>query len=134
MVSDINGGEFTLLNGLITSWDLSGNTFLANCGAGPGCASDNTSASTSSNGDSLSIFEEFAGEVTFSNDSPGAWSPPIASSVPEPSTWAMMLIGFAGIGFLMHRKSVPRLRVKPFHGLNAATDIAASVAVAQLNP
>jgi hypothetical protein len=26
------------------------------------------------------------------------------SAVPEPSTWAMMLIGFAGLGFLAHRR------------------------------
>ena len=29
---------------------------------------------------------------------------PIASAVPEPSTWAMLLIGFAGIGFAAYRK------------------------------
>jgi hypothetical protein len=28
----------------------------------------------------------------------------LMSSVPEPSTWAMMLIGFAGVGFLAHRR------------------------------
>ena len=29
----------------------------------------------------------------------------IASSVPEPSTWAMMLLGFAGLGFYAYRRS-----------------------------
>jgi hypothetical protein len=34
----------------------------------------------------------------------------IASAVPEPSTWAMMLLGFAGIGFMAYRrKSKPAL-------------------------
>ncbi|WP_294540585.1 PEPxxWA-CTERM sorting domain-containing protein [uncultured Rhodoblastus sp.] len=28
------------------------------------------------------------------------------SGVPEPSTWAMMLVGFAGFGFAAHRRSV----------------------------
>ena len=28
--------------------------------------------------------------------------------VPEPSTWAMMLIGFAGLGFVSYRKSKRR--------------------------
>jgi hypothetical protein len=28
----------------------------------------------------------------------------LASSVPEPSTWAMLLIGFAGIGFMAYRR------------------------------
>ena len=32
------------------------------------------------------------------------------AAVPEPSTWAMMLLGFAGIGFLAYRrKSKPVL-------------------------
>jgi hypothetical protein len=28
-------------------------------------------------------------------------------SVPEPSTWAMMLIGFAGLGFAAYRRGGP---------------------------
>jgi hypothetical protein len=28
----------------------------------------------------------------------------IAAPVPEPSTWAMLLLGFAGIGFAAYRK------------------------------
>jgi hypothetical protein len=30
--------------------------------------------------------------------------PVIASAVPEPATWAMMLLGFLGVGFLAYRK------------------------------
>ena len=38
----------------------------------------------------------------------GSWA--IASPVPEPSAWAMMLLGFAGIGFMAYRrKSKPAL-------------------------
>ncbi len=29
----------------------------------------------------------------------------LASGVPEPSTWAMMLLGFAGVGFMTYRRS-----------------------------
>jgi len=32
-------------------------------------------------------------------------SKPFASAVPEPSTWAMMILGFAGLGFLTYRRS-----------------------------
>ena len=32
------------------------------------------------------------------------FTPAIVASVPEPSTWAMMLLGFAGIGFAMRRQ------------------------------
>jgi hypothetical protein len=32
------------------------------------------------------------------------------AAVPEPSTWAMMVLGFAGIGFMTyHRKNKPAL-------------------------
>lgn len=33
----------------------------------------------------------------------GAYSGPNVTAVPEPSTWAMLLIGFAGIGFTAYR-------------------------------
>ena len=33
--------------------------------------------------------------------SPGTWA---VAAVPEPSTWAMMLLGFAGIGFMAYRR------------------------------
>jgi hypothetical protein len=28
----------------------------------------------------------------------------VTSAVPEPSTWAMMILGFAGVGFLAYRR------------------------------
>jgi PEP-CTERM motif len=37
----------------------------------------------------------------------GAWGPAQVSqisAVPEPSTWAMMILGFAGIGFMAYRR------------------------------
>jgi PEP-CTERM motif len=33
--------------------------------------------------------------------SPGTWQ---IAAVPEPSTWAMMILGFAGIGFMAYRR------------------------------
>ena len=27
------------------------------------------------------------------------------AAVPEPSTWAMMILGFAGVGFIAYRRS-----------------------------
>ena len=36
----------------------------------------------------------------------------ISSGVPEPSTWAMMILGFAGVGFLAYRRrSGPTFRI-----------------------
>jgi hypothetical protein len=39
------------------------------------------------------------------------FSPGIANAVPEPSTWAMMILGFAGIGFMVYRRKNTALRV-----------------------
>jgi hypothetical protein len=35
---------------------------------------------------------------------PGNGNHPITGAVPEPSTWAMMILGFAGVGFMAYRK------------------------------
>jgi hypothetical protein len=43
---------------------------------------------------------------------PGTWAAPHISAVPEPSTWAMMILGFAGVGFMAYRsKNQPSFRV-----------------------
>jgi hypothetical protein len=44
---------------------------------------------------------------------PFVYTPPTSvGAVPEPSTWAMMLLGFAGIGFMAYRrKSKPAFRL-----------------------
>jgi hypothetical protein len=39
---------------------------------------------------------------------PGEWT--VTAAVPEPSTWAMMILGFGGVGFMAYRrKSKPAL-------------------------
>jgi hypothetical protein len=43
-------------------------------------------------------FEDNTGTLRVTIDGPS-----IASAVPEPSTWAMLLIGFAGVGFMTYR-------------------------------
>jgi hypothetical protein len=45
----------------------------------------------------ISVFIPFGFEVLINGN--------IVTPVPEPSTWAMLLIGFAGIGFASYRKS-----------------------------
>ena len=43
--------------------------------------------------------------IVYANNSPGTWQASAVSAVPEPSTWAMMLLGFAGIGFIAYRRN-----------------------------
>lgn len=45
-----------------------------------------------------------AGRGTGSNDSFKLSSVNVTGAVPEPATWAMMLVGFGGIGFAMRRR------------------------------
>ena len=54
---------------------------------GPGCAVDQ-------------VYDHSTTTVNLTNH-PGTWQ---VSAVPEPSTWAMMLLGFAGVGFMAYRR------------------------------
>lgn len=37
----------------------------------------------------------------------------VTAAVPEPSTWAMMILGFAGIGFMSYRRRTKKLATAP---------------------
>jgi PEP-CTERM motif len=53
--------------------------------------------------------------ATLTADGPGGFGFDLAigGAVPEPSTWAMMLVGFAGLGFAGHRSTQRRAAVRP---------------------
>jgi hypothetical protein len=52
----------------------------------------------------------FVTQVTFTGDGTFTGTMTAITAVPEPSTWAMMILGFAGIGFMAYRrKSKPVL-------------------------
>jgi hypothetical protein len=72
-----------------------------------GVLDDITYAGVAANGDSLMMTSQFVffvntsrvqeiGKLTAVLD--------VAPAVPEPSTWAMMILGFAGIGFVTYRR------------------------------
>jgi PEP-CTERM motif len=64
------------------------------------CSSGSSTMQVSFNGDLPADFQSKGIENPFE----------IASAIPEPSTWAMMLLGFAGVGFMAYRrKSKPSL-------------------------
>jgi hypothetical protein len=96
-------GNFTLLNGGITDWSLTGYTYQQNCGGGPGCAAGGSSASTSASFDSASYDGYLV--VNSASGPAGVWSEEQIAAVPEPSTWAMMILGFAGLGFMAYRRN-----------------------------
>ena len=47
----------------------------------------------------------FNGPSGFYGDNDGSFVVNVTAAVPEPSTWAMMILGFAGIGFMAYRRS-----------------------------
>jgi PEP-CTERM motif len=54
------------------------------------------------------VCDDFRGSLTISESGSGTG---VAAAVPEPSTWAMMVLGFLGIGFLASRRSNGVLRL-----------------------
>ncbi len=46
----------------------------------------------------------FVSQVTFTGDGQFTGTMTAITSVPEPSTWAMMILGFAGVGFMTYRR------------------------------
>ncbi|MGB7407398.1 MAG: FxDxF family PEP-CTERM protein [Pontixanthobacter sp.] len=65
--------------------------------------------STQAGTQNLSVRGFSAGNGSFAGTI--AFDPEVAAAVPEPSTWALLLLGFAGVGFSMRRrKQAPRVR------------------------
>jgi hypothetical protein len=50
-----------------------------------------------------SVLEDFSNSFSFYELQSGTLSLPV-SAVPEPSTWAMMILGFFGLGFMAYRR------------------------------
>ncbi len=57
------------------------------------------------NGGSAYIDPTFTIDPAYASNYSLTFSAGLANAVPEPSTWAMMLLGFAGVGFMGYRRS-----------------------------
>jgi hypothetical protein len=102
-------GTFSLVNGQIVSWNLLGSNAQFGCGIGPGCEAGSSSVGSDPDSDTeTSDPNGYPGTAYYyaSNNGGGEWTGEFAvAAVPEPSTWAMLLIGFAGLGFVASRRS-----------------------------
>ena len=47
----------------------------------------------------------FAADVSNGRQTGPVGANTLTAAVPEPSTWAMMILGFAGVGFMAYRRS-----------------------------
>ena len=66
---------------------------------------DGDQQSGSSNGLFAFSFAAPVTSVTFTSSENSLEVASVSSAVPEPSTWAMMLLGFAGLGYAAYRKT-----------------------------
>jgi PEP-CTERM motif len=69
----------------------------------------NSGPNGTANGGSSPIAVPFAADISFAPSDTGAIG--AVSAVPEPSTWAMMILGFLGVGFLAYRRKNGTLRL-----------------------
>lgn len=95
------GGDNTYLNSLMGAFALNGvvvgDVFVI--GTAGGLFTPSGTVNQLLVGFNDDIYNDNTGSITF--DVTGN---AIASPVPEPSTWAMMILGFAGVGFLAYRR------------------------------
>jgi PEP-CTERM motif len=88
--------------GNITAWDI-----VIGLGGGGQINIDNVTSGIGNVGDQASVGAFFTGPKDPSNASGGnnlAGEFTLAAAVPEPSTWAMMILGFCGLGFMTYRR------------------------------
>ena len=66
--------------------------------------SDDSPVSVADYSHTLHIFIDVPDGYTFDTVSGHNYSSSNVGAVPEPSTWAMMILGFAGLGFMAYRR------------------------------
>ena len=99
-----------------SSGDAAGQALFADLGSGTSYG-NYTFTQPTVLGDTVSIQlnQTFLNRVNsglLTNFSIGGTLTPAVAAVPEPATWAMMLIGFGGLGFAMRRRPKTGLRVR----------------------
>jgi hypothetical protein len=98
----------TNATGQITSWSISEGYFAsypAFLGENPNDFSASYTVTTTNTGDSVQLVADNDGGLAPGSFLTGTGSFAAAvAPVPEPSTWAMMIIGFLGLGFMAYRR------------------------------
>ena len=108
---DLTGTGFTITD---AATDPTVANFLVTLNSStPGLFSDVTLVSSDFNPSSTNYGTGPNGEFFFAASPNGATSSASFSfaAVPEPTTWAMMLLGFGGIGFAMRRRNSAKLQL-----------------------
>jgi hypothetical protein len=116
----VTGGLAVLIGtdatGQITSWSISESIFASYPsapGQDPNAFFSTYIVSTTNTGNTVLLTEDHNAGLGPNPSGVGLGSfGAVIAPVPEPSTWAMMILGFAGIGFMAYRrKSAPTFRL-----------------------
>jgi hypothetical protein len=91
--ADLTSASATVIGGTLTQFSFTTDSFVLD--ANPDTAQITATLSPSDVG----ITNDLSGTPGFYN---GTLT--IASAVPEPSTWALMILGFFGVGFMAYRR------------------------------
>jgi hypothetical protein len=99
----LTGSWITLDNGAVTNWWLD---MIQHPAGVPDMLTANQSAPARTRDflDPIYGNQPPPNPWAFVENSPGIWT----AAVPEPSTWAMMILGFAGVGFMAYRRKSKR--------------------------
>ena len=93
--------------GQITSWNIFENIFAsypAFPGENPNDFFSTYTVATTNAGDTVVLIQDHNAGFGPDVKGSGAGTFGAVAAVPEPSTWAMMILGFAGIGFMAYRR------------------------------
>jgi len=104
----VNGGifHFTSINFIGMS-----NGLFNNISANEVTASNGLTLGLSTGGLTYNLYGDYNAGIGNGTITVGEASPQAVAAVPEPATWAMMLLGFIGVGFMAYRgKSKPAFR------------------------
>jgi hypothetical protein len=104
----VDGGvfHFTSINFIGMS-----NGLFNNISANEVTASNGLTLGLSTGGLTYDLYGDYNGGIGNGTITVGEASPQAVAAVPEPATWAMMLLGFIGVGFMAYRgKSKPAFR------------------------
>jgi hypothetical protein len=106
---NVTGSDLTAtLSGLFYNFSSSNNgsfVFIQNFATG-GLLCFNNSAVTCNGGSSSAVAVSIGNTTSFIHESGNVeiGSAAVVAGVPEPSTWAMMILGFGGVGFMAYRR------------------------------
>ena len=104
-ITNFNGSVFQIIGAVDASPGFGDDTLvLGPAFGGPGCGANCQIFGGSAILDAGDYYLNIAGTAGSTAGYGGNLATAAIGAVPEPSTWAMMILGFAGVGFMAYRR------------------------------